>query len=96
LDGAGKPIRWGAGGVQPQDLVLYDGQIRHIGIVFQDREPRGVFDPGDVIVHTLMEAPTFAGVSEAYDATFSVIRLREPVRAMVAAPARPRGTRPGS
>lgn len=86
VDGAGKPIRWGAGGVQTQDLVLFDGKQRHIGILYRDEAPLGVLDANDVIVHTLCEAPSFVKVSEAYGPTFQIVRLKRSATPLAAAP----------
>lgn len=92
VDAAGKPIRWGAGGVQPQDLVLFDGKQRHIGILFEDHAPYGVLDEGDLIVHTLCEAPCFVKIGEAYDESFAIVRLKKNTGVLAAAPSPlPRG-----
>jgi hypothetical protein len=86
VNAQGEPIKWGPGGVQPQDFILYDGKIRHIGILYRDAAPRGVFDPNDIIVHTLVAAPTFAGVQEAFGNPFQVVRLKSGAPELASAP----------
>ena len=54
LDKAGKPITIGKDGVHIGDLLLFKG---HVGALAEDRDPVGVLDTNDVILHTYWAPP---------------------------------------
>lgn len=58
-DAKGEALRIGRkqGEVQVGDLLLFPG-TRHVGVLFEDREPRGVLDANDLLFHTCWAPPT--------------------------------------
>lgn len=78
VDAAGKTIAIGPAGVKPGDLVLFH---RHVGAFSEDREPRGVLDAGDLLIHTAWAPPaeeTFAQSRRWTSPPFSVWRVPVP------------------
>lgn len=56
LDRQALPLQKGA---RPREGdVLHFPGARHVGILFRDNEPRGVIDPGDLLLHTCWAPPT--------------------------------------
>lgn len=54
-DGAGRAVTVGPdGGVQVGDVLVLP---RHVGVLSEDRAPRGVLDDNDLVIHTLFAEP---------------------------------------
>jgi hypothetical protein len=69
----GAPIRVGEGGVQVGDLLLFP---RHVGALSEDRDPVGVLDNGDVMIHTFWAPPTEEPIKDTNYAESPVRVLR--------------------
>jgi len=67
---AGQPIREG-------DLVHFPS-TRHVALVYEDREPKGVLDGNDLILHTCWAPPTVQPISETGCASEPMRVLRFP------------------
>ncbi len=59
------------------DVVHFPGS-RHVGLLFEDREPLGVLDEGDLILHTCWDKPTLQALGETRCASkpWRVLRFR--------------------
>jgi hypothetical protein len=73
--GHGKPVVIGKAGVHIGDLLLFHG---HVGALLEDREPRGVLDINDIMIHTFWAPPAEEPISKtAYaDAAVRVLRWK--------------------
>jgi hypothetical protein len=71
----GKPVPIGPDGVHIGDLLLFHG---HVGALLKDREPTGVLDTNDVMIHTFWAPPAEEPISKtAYaDAAVQVLRWK--------------------
>jgi hypothetical protein len=65
-------------GVAPRagDLVHFPGS-RHVAILFEDREPKGVVDENDLILHTCWAPPTVQrmGDTDCVSRPYRVLRF---------------------
>jgi cell wall-associated NlpC family hydrolase len=77
--GSSPPIRVGEGPgqVRPGDLLLFPG-ARHVAVLWSDEEPKGVLDPGDLMLHTCWAPPTIEPVGRSGCAHGPVRVLRFP------------------
>lgn len=77
LDAKGGAIEIGEGRgkVRPGDLLLYPNS-RHIGVLWEDRAPKGVLDGGDLMFHTCWAPPTVEPIASSRCASFPVRMLR--------------------
>lgn len=78
VDADGNAIRIGDGGVKPGDLVLFH---RHVGAFSVDREPLGVLDANDLLLHTAWAPPaeeTFEQSKQWTSPPFTVWRVPIP------------------
>ena len=78
VDDAGHAIRIGDGALQPGDLLLFH---RHVGAFSADREPLGVLDENDLLLHTAWAPPAEESFSESRRWTsppFTVYRVPIP------------------
>lgn len=57
LDAKHRPIAFGATGVKVGDLLHFPSS-RHVGVLYEDREPLGVLDENDLMLHTCWAPPT--------------------------------------
>ena len=76
LDARGNVIPVGDGGVKPGDLLLFKG---HVGAFLRDRDPIGVLDAGDFLVHTAWAPPSEDSFDDAKPWTqppFTVWRVK--------------------
>lgn len=69
----GKPIIVGKDEVHIGDLLLFSG---HVGALIEDREPAGVLDTNDVMIHTFWAPPTEEPISKTAYAQAAVRVLR--------------------
>jgi len=78
VDERGNAIKVGDGGVKRGDLVLFN---RHVGAFSEDREPLGVFDANDLLIHTAWAPPAEESFTQSKQWTsppFSVWRVPIP------------------
>ena len=78
VDAAGNAIPIGAAGVMRGDLLLFH---RHVGAFSEDREPLGVLDANDFLLHTAWAPPaeeTFTKSRQWTSPPFSVWRVPIP------------------
>jgi len=75
------PIGEGTKQVRPGDLLYFPGS-RHIGALYEDREPLGVLDENDVMLHTCWMPATLQRLGDAPPNCFSypikVLRFARP------------------
>lgn len=73
----GTPVKVGTakGEVKPGDVVHFPGS-RHVAVLYEDREPKGVLDVGDHILHTCWAAPTIEPISATSCSSLPVRILR--------------------
>jgi len=82
---AAEPLRYGdgAGQVRPGD-VLHFPKSRHVAVLYEDREPLGVLDENDLMLHTCWAPATLQRMGDAAPACFSypvrVLRVPPPRR----------------
>lgn len=57
------------------DLVLFPG-TRHVGVLWEDRPPKGVLDEGDLLLHTCWAPPTVEPLGTAACASLPMRVLR--------------------
>jgi hypothetical protein len=69
----GKPIPVGEDGVHIGDLLLFP---RHVGALAQDRDPVGVLDTNDILLHTFWAPPTEEPIKDTAYADSPVRVLR--------------------
>lgn len=77
VDAKGKRVRIGSGRgeVREGDLVLFPGS-RHVGVLWEDRSPKGVLDSGDLMFHTCWAPPTVEAIGASRCASLPVRILR--------------------
>ncbi len=73
LDRAGKPLAIGEDAIRIGDLLLFKG---HVGALAEDREPVGVLDGNDVMLHTYWAPPDEQPLKETAYAQAKVRVLR--------------------
>lgn len=73
LDGRGLPVAK----AQPGDLLHFPGS-RHVAVLYEDREPKGVLGPNDLMLHTCWAPPTIEpiGQSGCVSLPWRVLRFR--------------------
>ncbi len=77
VDAKGKPIAFGAKGVQAGDLIHFPGS-RHVAVLYEDRAPVGVLDSGDLMIHTCWAPPKIEAIAGSSCASFPWRLLRFP------------------
>ncbi|MBX7101629.1 MAG: hypothetical protein K1X89_28200 [Myxococcaceae bacterium] len=73
LDAQGRPIT----AARPGDLLHFPGS-RHVAVLYEDREPKGVLDANDLMLHTCWAPPTIEPVGASSCASFPWRILRFP------------------
>jgi len=76
-DAAGEPLRIGPGALRPGDLLLFPG-TRHVGVLYEDRDPKGVLDDGDLMLHTCWAPPAIERLADTGCASYPIRVLRFP------------------
>lgn len=61
------------------DLLLFP-RTRHVGVLYEDRPPKGVLGEEDLLLHTCWAKPTVEALSETGCASWPVRILRFPIR----------------
>ena len=82
VDRRGRPVAFGStkGQVQPGDLLHFPNS-RHVAVLYEDREPLGVLDPSDIILHTCWAPPTLEPLGQnTACASYPIRILRLPLR----------------
>jgi hypothetical protein len=77
-DRAKRPIAIGARGIREGDLLLFP-RTRHVGVLYEDRAPKGVLDDGDLLLHTCWARPTVEPLNMTSCASYPMRVLRPPV-----------------
>lgn len=81
LDARGQPIRigQGPGEIAPGDLLHFP-KSRHVAVFYEDREPKGVLDEGDLMLHTCWAPPRLEAIGQSNCASFPwrLLRFRAP------------------
>lgn len=83
VDKRGKPLRFGtgAGQLQPGDIIHFPNS-RHVAMLYEDREPLGVLDPSDIMLHTCWAPPALEAIGDNPScASYPIRFLRLPPRA---------------
>lgn len=75
LDVQGRPIT----AARPGDLLHFPGS-RHVAVLYEDREPKGVLDANDLMLHTCWAPPTIEPVGTSSCASLPWRILRFPDR----------------
>ncbi len=76
-DAKGRAIAFGEKGVRVGDVLHFPGS-RHVAVLWEDRPPLGVLDPGDLMFHTCWGPPTVEPIGEASCASLPWRVLRWP------------------
>jgi hypothetical protein len=81
LDARSLPVAVGAARAQvrPGDLLLFP-KTRHVAVLYEDREPLGVLDQGDLMIHTCWAPPVIEPIGATGCSSFPirVLRFKEP------------------
>lgn len=77
-NGAGAGLTVGAGGtIQVGDVIVMP---RHVGVLSEDRAPKGVLDSNDLVIHTLFAEPREEPLLRRYSEVKAVFRWKAPER----------------
>ena len=81
VDAKDQPVRWGTARneLRPGDLVHFPNS-RHVGVLWADREPLGVLDANDLMIHTCWASPRIEPLGATRCASFPwrVLRFSGP------------------
>ena len=63
IDKHGRPVAFGSskGQIQPGDIIHFPSS-RHVALLYEDREPLGVLDPSDLMLHTCWAPPIIEAI----------------------------------
>lgn len=77
INAAGKAIEFGEKGVRVGDLIHFPGS-RHVAVLYEDRPPFGLFDSGDLMIHTCWAPPKIEPIGASSCGSFPWRMLRFP------------------